>query len=200
MTIPSMDEQILSMDKSVIRWCHPWTEEPHPWMKASSVYVIHGWRNLIHGWRNLIHGWHPRMRMTDDGHGRSNRSFVTEKYLISIKKIKTNTLHRMKFHFVLGSHEIFFIQNIGKARPPKPLKCPSLPFSVYSTQTICLVTSLLRTSMKSLKLQNRWNSSLNFIFVGTQYILKHIQMRAKQTARLLPYGVKWVLFKRAWGL
>ena len=32
MTIPSMDEQISSMDGSVIGGCHPWMEKPHPWM------------------------------------------------------------------------------------------------------------------------------------------------------------------------
>ena len=42
MTIPSMDEQISSMDGSVINGCHPWKEEPHPWMKVSSVDDIHG--------------------------------------------------------------------------------------------------------------------------------------------------------------
>ena len=30
-----MDEQISSMDGSVINGCHPWMEEPHPWMKVS---------------------------------------------------------------------------------------------------------------------------------------------------------------------
>ena len=42
MTIPSMDEQISSMDGSVINGCHPWKKEPHPWMKVSSVDDIQG--------------------------------------------------------------------------------------------------------------------------------------------------------------
>ena len=42
MTIPSMDEQISSMAKSVNPGCHPWMEKAH-----------------------------PRMKVTDDRHGRS---------------------------------------------------------------------------------------------------------------------------------
>ena len=37
----------------------------HPWIKVSSM-------NVIHGRENLIHGWHPKMMMTDDGHGQSH--------------------------------------------------------------------------------------------------------------------------------
>ena len=36
----------------------------YPWMKVSSV-------SAIYGWRTLIHGWYPRMKITDDGHGRN---------------------------------------------------------------------------------------------------------------------------------
>ena len=61
MTIPYMDEQISSMDGSVINECHPWMEEPHPWMKVLPV-------DVIHGWSNLIHGGHPWMRTIDDRH------------------------------------------------------------------------------------------------------------------------------------
>ena len=36
-----MDEEISSMDESLILGWHPWMEKCHQWMKVSSVDVIH---------------------------------------------------------------------------------------------------------------------------------------------------------------
>ena len=59
--------QNLTDDTSIHGWAniiHGW--KCHPWM--SSMDSV----DSIHGWRNIILWWHPRMRITDDGHGQSN--------------------------------------------------------------------------------------------------------------------------------
>ena len=59
MTIPYMDEQISSMDESVIHWSHPLMENPHPRMY---VQEYHLWMDT------LIHELHSWMKMTDGRH------------------------------------------------------------------------------------------------------------------------------------
>ena len=63
MTIPSMDEQISSMNESVIYGCHPWMEEPHPWIK-----------------------------MTDDGHGQSQRYTTITRLEILLRPLAPKVL------------------------------------------------------------------------------------------------------------
>ena len=82
-------------DKSVNGWtnlicgskCHPWIEETHSWIKVSSV-------DVIHGWRNLIHLWHPRIMMTDEGHGQS----ICNARQTDVKVLKVEIVMQIGFH------------------------------------------------------------------------------------------------------
>ena len=95
--IPHLHAWMISTDDTFIngRWnCHL-SDFAHVFQRFGAILAkfcnlceqnvtndnfIHGWTNLIHGWKTSciedIYRWHPRMKMTDDGHGHG-RNFTS---------------------------------------------------------------------------------------------------------------------------
>ena len=109
-----MNEQISSMDESVIRGCHPWMKKPHPLMKVSSM-------NAIHGWSTLINGWHPWMKM--DG------VCVSGAIVVGLKCSK-----KCMLGYGNSSARSSFSYAMQRSKAEQPLLCPLVRFSAAAAK------------------------------------------------------------------